>query len=193
MGNVPRERFVSKELIDKAYDNTPLPIGLGQTISQPYIVGFMTDILNIFSGARVLEVGTGSGYQAAVLATLNAKVYTVEILPDLSKRAKKCFSDLGLKGIRMCVGNGYFGWKEKAPFERIIVTAAAPRIPPSLVSQLKPGGRMVIPIGQPDGPQNLIVIDKNIDGKLVERSVLPVRFVPLTGGRQDKAQLELIK
>ncbi len=186
MRNVPREQFVSKEFINKAYDNKPLPIGLGQTISQPYIVGFMTDILNVFSGARVLEIGTGSGYQAAVLAKLNAKVYTVEILPDLSKRAKECFSDLGFKGIRMCVGNGYFGWKENAPFDRIIVTAAAPQIPPPLVSQLKLGGRMVIPIGQPDGAQNLIVIEKGIDEKLVKRSVLAVRFVPLTGGRDNK-------
>ena len=181
MARVPRHQFVPEERRDDAYDNRPLPIGFGQTISQPYIVALMTDLLVLAPGASVLEVGTGSGYQAAVLAELARRVFTIEIIDELGELAKKRLAGLGYANIRARVGDGYYGWPEGAPFDAIIVTAAASHIPPPLIQQLKPGGRMVIPVGEWFDVQYLTLIEKKADGEIVISQLLPVAFVPLTG------------
>lgn len=180
---VPRHEFVPDKLRASAYDNRPLPIGYGQTISQPYIVALMTDLLRPEPGHRVFELGTGSGYQAAVLAELGLEVFTVEIVPELGRRATRQLRRSGYEQVHAAVGDGYFGWPEEAPFDRIVVTAAANHVPPPLIEQLKPGGRMVIPVGPPFLVQQLVLVTKGEDGSLQTRQLLPVRFVPLTGAR----------
>jgi len=179
---VPRHEFVSEHLRPFAYDNRPLPIGHAQTVSQPYIVAVMTDLLDLEKGHTVLEVGTGSGYQAAVLAECVKQVYTIEILEELGKEAQARLKRLGYMNVEVRIGDGYGGWKEKAPFDRIIVTVGGNNIPPPLIEQLKPGGRMVIPVGEPDAAQQLMLLEKQEDGKIKTRRALPVAFVPLTGG-----------
>lgn len=181
MSSVPRHSFVPKAYIRYAYENRPLPIGAGQTISQPYIVAIMTDLLNIKSSDIVLEVGTGSGYQAAILAELTSQVYTIEIIKTLQKSAAKRLKSLGYTNVETKLGDGYYGWEEHAPFDAIMVTAAAGQIPPPLIKQLKPGGRMIIPVGGAFMTQYLILVEKRIDGTVSTRQILPVRFVPLTG------------
>lgn len=178
---VPRHRFVPARELKYAYENRPLSIGYGQTISQPYIVALMTELLEPQSGDVVLEVGTGSGYQAAVLAKLVARVYTIEIVPPLAKNAALRLEQLGYGNVEVRLGDGYYGWREHGPYDGIIVTAAANSIPPPLIEQLKPGGRMLIPVGAPFSAQELIVLTKDANGKVSTRSVLPVAFVPLTG------------
>jgi protein-L-isoaspartate(D-aspartate) O-methyltransferase len=182
MARVPRHRFVPPQLEADAYLNRPLPIGHGQTISQPFIVALMTDLIRVQPGDRVLEIGTGSGYQAAVLAELAARVYTIEIIEPLGVAAGDRLRALGYGAVEVRVGDGYYGWQEHAPFDAIMVTAAASHIPPPLVQQLKPGGRMVIPVGSPFLTQHLLLVEKKPDGGITSRQVLPVRFVPLTGG-----------
>ncbi|MCP4387359.1 MAG: protein-L-isoaspartate(D-aspartate) O-methyltransferase [Gammaproteobacteria bacterium] len=181
MASVPRHEFVPVDLIDKAYQNRPLPIGHGQTISQPYIVAIMTDLLELEAGQKVLEIGTGSGYQAAVLAALGIRVWSIEIIEALGKRARSLLARLGYDGIELRVGDGYYGWAEQAPFDAIIVTAAASHIPPPLVKQLRVGGKMIIPVGSRFSTQELILITRINPEEVVTRQVLPVRFVPLTG------------
>jgi len=180
MAKVPRHRFVSASYGALAYANRPLPIGHGQTISQPYIVALMTDLLDCKAGDAVLEIGTGSGYQAAVLAELVASVYSIEIIEPVGKNAAALLQQLGYTNIHTRIGDGYNGWPERAPFDAIIVTAAAPHVPPALVAQLKPGGRMVIPVGGEGDLQILYVMVKQADGSISTRRSLPVRFVPLT-------------
>jgi protein-L-isoaspartate(D-aspartate) O-methyltransferase len=182
MGDVPRHLFVPRGRQDSAYENRPLPIGYGQTISQPYVVAVMTDLLRIKPGDRVFELGTGSGYQAAILAKLAREVYTVEIVAPLGKEAAERLAALGFANVQVKVADGYHGWPEHAPFDAIMVTAAASHVPPPLVRQLKPGGRMVIPVGTSFLTQHLLLIEKANDGALTTRQVLPVSFVPLTGG-----------
>jgi protein-L-isoaspartate(D-aspartate) O-methyltransferase len=178
---VPRHLFVPADLADSAYDDTPLPIGYGQTISQPYIVAYMTEALGLRPGDKVLEVGTGSGYQAAVLAMLTPEVYTVEIIAPLAERAGERLLGLGYSAVRTRLGDGYYGWEEAAPFDAIIVTAACGHVPPPLVQQLAPGGRIIIPVGGVYEVQLLVMVTKATDGSLGTRELLPVRFVPLTG------------
>jgi protein-L-isoaspartate(D-aspartate) O-methyltransferase len=180
MLRVPREEFVPDELRKKAYLNQPLPIGYGQTISQPYVVALMTELLNVDKKDKVLEIGTGSGYQAAVLANIAENVYTVEIIEPLGRKAKKTFKRLGYSNISAKVDDGYFGWEEHAPFDAIMVTAAADHIPPPLIKQLKRGGRMCIPVGQPYFTQILKLLIKDEKGKIFIYDILPVVFVPLT-------------
>jgi protein-L-isoaspartate(D-aspartate) O-methyltransferase len=179
MGKVPRHEFVPAELRHRAYDDGPLPIGYGQTISQPYIVAFMTEKLEPKPTDRVLEIGTGSGYQAAVLAELAGEVYTIEIVDALAQRAGADLKRLGYANIHVRAGDGYQGWPEAAPFDAIIVTCAPEQVPQALVDQLKDGGRMIIPIG-PGWDQNLMLLHKQ-GGRLEKSAVLPVRFVPMTG------------
>jgi protein-L-isoaspartate(D-aspartate) O-methyltransferase len=181
MGAIPRHEFVPEDLREASYEDRPLPIGYGQTISQPLIVALMTDILNINRSSLVLEVGTGSGYQAAVAATLAHRVYTIEIIPELARSAANRLRQLGYTNVAVRIGDGYFGWPDVAPFDGIIVTAAAGHIPPPLLEQLKPGGRMVIPVGPPLGQQHLTVVERAADGRIKTRQLFPVRFVPLTG------------
>ena len=183
MRKVPRHRFVAPEFAAAAYDNRPLPIGEGQTISQPFIVALMTDLAQPRRGDRVLEVGTGSGYQAAVLAECGAQVYTIEIVRSLGERAAALLKELDYTNIEVRIGDGYQGWPAAAPFDAILVTAAPDHIPQPLVDQLKPGGRIVIPVGSQFGRQDLLVIEKDRDGRTIKRTALPVRFVPLTRGR----------
>jgi protein-L-isoaspartate(D-aspartate) O-methyltransferase len=178
---VPRHEFVPADLRDAAYADRPLPIGEGQTISQPYIVALMTELLALEPGDRVLEVGTGSGYQAAVASHLADSVFTIEILPGLAGQAMERLRDLGYSDVIVKEGDGYFGWPEHAPFDGIVVTAAAGHIPPPLVEQLDPGGRMVIPVGGQFQVQQLVLVEKRPDGSVTTRSLLPVRFVPLVG------------
>ena len=180
MGRVRRHEFVPPELEASAYDNRPLPIGSGQTISQPYIVALMTDLARVKKGDRVLEVGTGSGYQAAVLAEMGAAVYTIEIVPALAETARERLARLGYSGVSVVAGDGYEGIPAYAPYDAIVVTAGAAHVPPALLSQLKPGGRMVIPVGDPMGYQELAIVEKAADGSVKARTVIPVRFVPLT-------------
>jgi protein-L-isoaspartate(D-aspartate) O-methyltransferase len=177
---VERHRFVPARLAAQAYDNRPLGIGEGQTISQPYIVALMTDLLNVGSGHRVLEVGTGSGYQAAVLGELVSAVFSVEIVEPLGREAARTLAAAGYRNVLTRIGDGYAGWPDEAPFDGIIVTAAAPEVPQPLIDQLKNGGRLVIPLGKPQGIQSLFVIEKNAQGTVTRRKVLDVRFVPLT-------------
>jgi protein-L-isoaspartate(D-aspartate) O-methyltransferase len=183
MGKVERHRLVPPSEASRAYRNHPLPIGSGQTISQPYIVALSTDLLNSKPTDVILEVGTGSGYQAAVLAEIVAKVYSIEIIESLGKTAAKRLEELGYGNIEVRIGDGYKGWPEKAPFDGIVVTAAAPRVPQALVDQLKPGGRMVIPVGGEGGSQYLKLLTKRADGGVDEKRILPVRFVPLVPGK----------
>lgn len=181
MGRVPRHEFVPSNQRRYAYQNRPLPIGQGQTISQPYIVALMTDLIAPKPHHRVLEVGTGSGYQAAVLSRLTAWVFSVEIIPELANEASERLSRLAYGNITTRVGDGYHGWAEKGPFDVIVVTAAADHIPPPLIRQLKPGGRMVIPVGGRFTTQQLLLITKDNAGETRVRQILPVVFVPLTG------------
>jgi len=183
MGKVPRHRFVPPAQERVAYDNRPLPIGEGQTISQPYVVALMTDLLDLKPADRVLEVGTGSGYQAAVLAELVAKVYTVEIVEPLGTRAAKLLGELGYHNVQVRSGDGYGGWPEAAPFDAIVVTAAPAAVPQPLIDQLKVGGKMVVPVGAPFEVQHLLLVQKQADGSTSTRRTLPVRFVPLTRDR----------
>ncbi len=180
LGKVPRERFVPEALRGLAYADRPLPIGQGQTISQPYIVAIMSHLIGIRPGDRVYELGTGSGYQAAVLAELGAEVYSVEIVPELAQRAAARLAELGYGRVRVRAGDGYLGWPEAAPFAAVIVTAAAPEVPQALVDQLAIGGRLVMPLGGAGEDQVLVVLTKGADGALERRDVLPVRFVPIT-------------
>jgi protein-L-isoaspartate(D-aspartate) O-methyltransferase len=182
MGKVERHRLVPPQEAGRAYRNHPLPIGSGQTISQPYIVALSTDLLDLGPEHVVLDVGTGSGYQAAVAAEIAAKVYSIEIIESLGRAAAQRLQEMGYRNIEVRIGDGYQGWPENAPFDAIVVAAAAPEVPPALVEQLKPGGRMVIPVGA-DHAQYLKVLVKRADGGLQERRVLPVRFVPLVPGR----------
>ena len=184
LGKVERHRLVPPAQAAYAYRNRPLPIGAGQTISQPYIVALSTDLIAPQPDHVVLDVGTGSGYQAAVLAEIVARVYSIEIIPSLAREASKRLKDLGYANVEVRIGDGYAGWPEKAPFDGIIVTAAAPRVPAALVEQLKPGGRMVIPVGGDGDIQFLQVITRRADGGYDERRVLPVRFVPLVRGKE---------
>lgn len=181
MRSVPRHLFIPEDQRSRAYLNIPLPIGSGQTISQPFIVGYMTQILKLSPGDRVLEIGTGSGYQAAVLAEITPEVYTVEIIRELGEKAHSRLEKLGYHTIRTKIGDGYYGWEEYAPFDAVIVTAASGHIPPPLVNQLKPGGRIVIPIGSPYHTQTLMEVIKTEDGDIQTERKLPVRFVPMTG------------
>jgi len=178
---VPRHAFIRLAEQRYAYADSPLPIGLDQTISQPYIVAFMTDALKLNHDSKVLEIGTGSGYQAAVCAEIAQKVYTIEIVEELAKSAKKCLKELGYPNVFARAGDGYFGWPEHGPFDAIIGTAAAGRIPEPLLDQLKPGGRMILPHGSPRGFQYLVLVTKDKDGTLHRENVMPVRFVPMTG------------
>ena len=182
MARVPRHLFVPPDLQDLGYLNRPLPIGYGQTISQPYIVALMTDLLEPEPGDVAFELGTGSSYQAAVLAELVAEVYTVEIVPPLAESAAERLATLGYDNVTVRAGDGYFGWPEHAPFDIIVVTAAASHVPPPLIAQLKPGGRMAIPVGSPFLTQHLLLVEKREDGSVTSRQILPVIFVPLTGG-----------
>jgi len=182
MEKVERHRFVPAALAALAYLNRPLPIGYGQTISQPFVVALMTDLMRVGEGDRVLEIGTGSGYQAAVLAELAGSVYSIEIIEPLGKQADKRLKALGYGNVETRVGDGYYGWPEAAPFDAIMVTAAASHVPPPLIKQLKPGGRMVIPLGTQFMTQYLMLVEKRMDGSVTSRQILPVRFVPLTGG-----------
>jgi protein-L-isoaspartate(D-aspartate) O-methyltransferase len=183
IGKVERHRLVPQEQANLAYRNHPLPIGHSQTISQPYIVALSTDLLAPEPGHVVLEVGTGSGYQAAVLAEIVRQVYTIEIVEPLGRTAESRLAALGYKNVEVRIGDGYKGWPEKGPFDGIVVTAAAPRVPQALVDQLKPGGRMVIPIGERWEVQQLLLIERKPDGTVQQKNVLPVRFVPLVPGR----------
>jgi protein-L-isoaspartate(D-aspartate) O-methyltransferase len=180
---VPRHQFVPEPLRSLAYDDRPLPIGEGQTISQPYIVALMTELSGAKRGDRVLEVGTGSGYQAAVLADLGAEVYTIEIVAPLAQRAARTLAALGYPSVRVRAGDGYRGWPEAAPFDAVLVTAAPPRIPQPLEQQLKVGGRLVVPVGE--GDQELKVITRTPTG-FQDKAVIPVRFVPMTGEAQGR-------
>jgi protein-L-isoaspartate(D-aspartate) O-methyltransferase len=182
---VRREQFVLGRDVVRAYVNAPLPIGFGQTISQPFIVALMTDLLDLRPRDRVLEVGTGSGYQAAVLAELAGAVFSIEVIPELADIAKRTLAREGYGNVALRVGDGGHGWPEHAPFDAIIVTAAARDVPPALVEQLRPGGRLVIPLGAPCGDQELGVLCKARDGRVTSRRVLPVAFVPLTGASAD--------
>ncbi len=182
LGTVRRAEFVPEDLAEFAYDNRPLPIGQGQTISQPYIVAVMTDLLQPQQHHRVLEIGTGCGYQAAILARLVAEVYSIETVPELAEQAAERLKRLGVANVRVRQGDGRKGWPEHAPFDGIIVTAAAPDVPPALVQQLAPGGRLVIPVGPKGGEQELVLIRKETDGSVDRRAVLPVAFVPLVKG-----------
>ena len=182
LDRVPRHEFVPPEIADLAWENRPLPIGHGQTISQPYIVALMTHLLEVAPHHRTLEIGTGSGYQAAVLAELVDRVHTIEIVPPLARQAAERLPRLGYGNVEVRLGDGYYGWRAAAPFDAIIVTAAASHVPPPLVDQLAPNGMLVIPVGEQFSVQMLLLVRKHVDGAVSVRQVLPVRFVPLTGG-----------
>jgi protein-L-isoaspartate(D-aspartate) O-methyltransferase len=181
LAKVPRHLFVPEYSQRDAYLNQPMPIGKGQTISQPFIVALMTDLLEVDESSKVFELGTGSGYQAAILAELVKDVYSIEIVASLGEQAAERLASLGYTNAHVRVGDGFFGWPEQAPFDGIIVTAAGIDIPPALIEQLKPEGKLVIPVGEQFAVQHLLVITKHADGSLTEKSVLPVRFVPITG------------
>lgn len=183
MTKVKRHHFVLQQFGEYSYDNRPLPIGSGQTISQPFIVALMTEVLELESHQKVLEVGTGSGYQAAILGELARQVFTIEIIPELGNKATKKLDELGYQNITVRVGDGYKGWPEEAPFDAIIVTAAATEIPPPLIEQLKKGGRMIIPVGGQHQIQQLKLLKKDMNGDVSITNILAVRFVPLTGER----------
>lgn len=177
---VRREAFVPAGETAFAYCNAPLPIGHGQTISQPFIVAIMTELLDLAPDAVVLEVGTGSGYQAAVLAELVRRVFTIEVVPELAAGAREALAREGYENVEVRVGDGALGWPEHAPFDAIIVTAAALEVPPALIAQLKPGGRLIVPVGPPGYEQRLILVEKDAAGAVTRRNLLPVAFVPLT-------------
>ncbi|MDD1621240.1 MAG: protein-L-isoaspartate(D-aspartate) O-methyltransferase [Methylococcaceae bacterium] len=181
LSKVPRHEFVPDSQRPYAYENRPLPIGHGQTISQPYIVAVMTDLLKPKKTDRVLEIGTGSGYQAAILAELVDSVYSIEIIEKLAEQAASNLKRSGYGAVHTRIGDGYYGWESVAPFDGIVVTAVASHIPPPLIKQLKPGGRMIIPVGAPFMTQYLVLVTKDADDKVTTRQILPVSFVPLTG------------
>jgi protein-L-isoaspartate(D-aspartate) O-methyltransferase len=183
MSKVPRHELMPDEIKSHAYVNSAMPIGENQTISQPYIVALMTDLAAVDKNSKVLEIGTGSGYQAAVLAELVDHVYTIEIIEVLGRRAEEDLRRLGYENITVRIGDGYHGWPEHAPFDAILVTAAIENAPEALIEQLKPGGKMVIPLGRQHSAQTLTVIEKNPDGEISYNKILPVGFVPLTGDR----------
>ena len=183
MGSLERELFVPDKLRSHAYEDRPLPIGAGQTISQPYIVAVMTELLGLKGSERVLEIGTGSGYQTAVLGKLTAEVYSIEIIPTLSRRAKALLERLGLDNVHLRVGDGFFGWEERGPYEAILVTASAPKIPEPLWQQLRESGRLIMPLGEDRQTQRLVRVTK-VDGKQVIENISDVVFVPLTGAIQ---------
>ena len=178
---VPRHRFVPEALAPRAYDDTPLPIGYDQTISQPYVVGFMTEAAALTPDAKVLDIGTGSGYQAAVLAEIVSRVYSIEIVPELADRSRRLLADLGYGNVEVRTGDGYRGWPDEAPFDAIVVAAAPDHVPPALVEQLAVGARLVIPVGR--FTQEILIVTKTAEGSTTE-AVLPVRFVPMTGEAQ---------
>jgi len=182
MRKVPRHEFVPTELREEAYGDYPLPIGLGQTISQPYIVALMTEAARLKPGARVLEIGTGSGYQAAILAEIASEVYTIELLPALAVSAASRLKALGYANVTVRTGDGYAGWPEKAPFDAILVTCGAPEVPPPLIEQLATGGRLIMPVGPGDGVQSLLCLEKRSDGNIERSDLGAVRFVPLRRG-----------
>ena len=186
MSAVPRELFIPQSARSQAYDDRPLPIGFGQTISQPFMVGLMTELLEPKKNHRVLEIGTGSGYQAAILSGLVGELYSIEIVPELARSAAETLRSLGLLNVTVREGDGYRGWPEKAPFDGIILTAAPPEIPQVLLEELKPGGRLIAPIGK--RVQQLVVMQKSGDGKVTTRSVLPVSFVPMVKGIETHAR-----
>ncbi|MGD0014908.1 MAG: protein-L-isoaspartate(D-aspartate) O-methyltransferase [Bryobacteraceae bacterium] len=183
LGQVPRHLFIPLAERDQAYEDHPVPIGHGQTISQPYIVGLMTELLEPARTHKVLEIGTGSGYQAAILSRLVGHVYTIEIVPELARSAEENLKQLGYQNVTVRLGDGYLGWPQEAPFDRIILTAAPPEIPRALLDQLRPGGRLVAPEGSAVWGQELVLVEKTAAGKLKKRAVLPVAFVPLVHGR----------
>jgi protein-L-isoaspartate(D-aspartate) O-methyltransferase len=187
MAKVPRHEFVPPGERRNAYANRPLPIGMGQTISQPFIVALMTDLMDIKPGDKVLEIGTGSGYQAAVLAELAGTVYTVEIVEPLAREAEERLRRLGYRNVMTRIGDGYLGWAEEAQFDSVMVTAAPREVPQALIDQLKPGGRLVVPVGGQAAGQSLLLVEKQPDGRVTRRTILAVRFVPLTdkAGRQQ--------
>ena len=185
MRQVPRENFVPPDLRDAAFRDGALPVGHGQTISQPYIVALMTDMLELTEDSSVLEIGTGTGYQAAILACLAQQVYSIERIPALAQAAQQRLKEMGYDNVESRCGDGYQGWPEKAPFDGILVTAAAPFIPPALLEQLEPGGRMVIPIGLPSMHQELMLVCKDRLGETHTRSLLGVAFVPLVEAKKD--------
>lgn len=184
METLPRERFVPPAANSQAYDDMPLSIAAGQTISQPYIVAYMTEVLDVRESHRVLEIGTGSAYQAAVLGRLAGEVWTIEIVPELAVTATELLRDLGLTNVHVKLGDGYSGWPEHAPFDRIMATAAPGEIPPPLIEQLVVGGRLVIPVGVQGGPQWITVVEKT-SGAIVQKRTIPVQFVPLTRSPQQ--------
>ena len=181
---VPRRLFMPESVWPMAYQDRPAPIGYGQTISQPYIVGLMTELLGAGKGHKVLEIGTGSGYQAAVLSEVAGRVYSIEIVPELAQRARATLAKLGYKNVTVRLGDGYQGWPEEAPFDRIVLTAAPPEVPRALVDQLARGGRLVAPEGRPVFDQQLVVVEKGADGRLTKRRVLAVAFVPMVHGTE---------
>lgn len=187
MARVPRHEFVPENEMGNAYANRPLPIGMGQTISQPFIVALMSDLMEVKPGDRVLEVGTGSGYQAAVLAELGGAVHSIEIVEPLAREARQRLDRTGYRQVLTRTGDGYRGWPEYAPFDSIMATAAPREVPQPLIDQLKPGGRLVVPVGSQGSGQSLLVIEKKSDGSIARRNVLAVRFVPLTdkSGKQQ--------
>ena len=186
MRRVPRQQFVSKSFRTHAYENSPLPIGGGQTISQPFIVALMTDLAAPQTSDKVLEVGTGSGYQAAVLSHLAAELYTIEIQPELAQASQHRLQEIGCRNIHYRIGNGYNGWPEQAPFDVIMVTGAVEAIPIALIEQLAPGGRMVLPVGKHRYTQDLMLLHKDRDGGVHTSSLLPVTFIPLEGQDQEE-------
>jgi protein-L-isoaspartate(D-aspartate) O-methyltransferase len=186
MRAVPRELFIPQSVRSQAYEDRPLPIGFGQTISQPFMVGLMTELLDPKMNHRVLEIGTGSGYQAAILSRLVGELYSIEIVPELARSATETLRTLGFLNVTVREGDGYRGWPEKAPFDGIILTAAPPEIPQVLLEELKPGGRLIAPIGK--RVQQLVVMQKSGDGKVTTRSVLPVSFVPMVKGIETHAR-----
>lgn len=188
MRKVPRHKFVPEGQVSRAYADSPLPIGHGQTISQPYVVASMTELVQPEKDDVVLEIGTGSGYQAAVLAEIVKHVYSIEIVEELGQSAAEHLKNTGYENVTTKIGDGYHGWAEHAPYDAIVVTAAASHIPPPLIEQLKSGGRMIIPVGPPFGTQNLLLVEKMNDGSALQRSVMPVRFVPLTRAKEGEAK-----
>ena len=186
MKQVPRHEFIPREFHYRAYDNGPAPIGSGQTISQPYIVALMSDLLNTKPSDSILEIGTGSGYQTAILSCMVKQVYSVEIIKSLAAKVHKRLNKQDYNNINLRTGDGYFGWPEHAPYDGIIVTAAAPYIPPPLIDQLKTGARLVIPVGSPYSYQELMVVEKKASGNIETQSILGVSFVPLTGERNTE-------
>lgn len=186
MGEVPRHMLIPEKHRRDPYGDHPVPIGYGQTISQPYIVAYMSQTLDVKPGDKVLEIGTGSGYQAAVLAEITTNVYSIEIIPQLAEHAKQALPEAGYEAVTIRQGDGYYGWKERAPWDAIVVTAAAEHVPPPLVQQLKKGGRMVIPVGSRFGTQYLLLVEKNDEGYVSTSNLMPVRFVPLTRAKKEE-------